>query len=68
MYDPVNADNNVVDKWSGVMCDELADWIEDSRDALYEAIEAFNDERENEGVECLVRVFGAPIRHHSEVD
>ncbi len=68
VYDPVNADNNVVDKWSGVMCDELADWIEDSRDALYEAIEAFNDERENEGVECLVRVFGAPIRHHSEVD
>jgi hypothetical protein len=68
VYDPVNADNNVVDKWSGVMCDELADWLEDSRDAMYEAIAAFDDERESDGIECLVRTFGAPIRHHSDAE
>jgi hypothetical protein len=68
VYDPINPDNNVVDRWSGVMCDELADWLEESRDAMYEAISAFDDERENDGLECLVRVFGAPIRHHSEAD
>jgi hypothetical protein len=66
VYDPINPDNNVVDKWKGVMIEELADWLEDSRDAMYEAIAAFDDERENDGVELLVRVFGAPIRHHSE--
>ncbi len=68
VYDPINPDNNVVDKWSGVMCDELADWLEESRDAMYEAISAFDDERENDGDECLVRVFGVPIRHHSEAE
>jgi hypothetical protein len=68
VYDPINPDNNVVDKWSGVMCDELADCLEESRDAMYEAISAFDDERENDGVECLVRVFGVPIRHHSEAE
>lgn len=66
VHDPVNSDNNLVDKWSGVMCDELADWLEESRDAMYEAIAAFDDDRENDGMDCLVRVFGNPIRHHSE--
>lgn len=68
VYDPVNSENNVVDKWSGVMCDEFGGWLDDSRDAMYEAIVAFDDDRENDGVECLVRVFGAPVRHHSEGD
>lgn len=66
ILDPVNAENNVVDKWTGVMADELAGWLEDSRDAMYEAIAAFQDDRESDGVECLLRVFGPPIRHHSE--
>lgn len=66
VQDPVNATNNVVDKWSGLMCDELADWLEEGRDAMYEAITAFNGGRENDGLECLVSVFGTPIRHHSE--
>lgn len=66
VQDPVNATNNVVDKWSGLMCDELADWLEEGRDAMYEAIAAFNDGRENDGLECLVRVFGTPVRHHSD--
>ncbi len=64
--DPTNSDNNLVEKWSGLMCDELAEWLEESRDAMYEAIAAFDDDRENDGRECLIRVFGIPIQHHSE--
>lgn len=66
VQDPVNPDNNLVDKWSGTMCDEFADWLEESRDVMYEAITAFNDGREGDGLDCLVRVFGTPIRHHSD--
>lgn len=66
VQDPVNPDNNVVDKWSGTMCDEFADWLEESRDAMYETITAFSDGRESDGVERLVQVFGTPIQHHSD--
>ena len=66
VYDPVNAGNNVVEKWSGLMCDEFADWLEESRDAMYEVITAFDDGRQSDGVNGLVRVFGNPLRHHSE--
>lgn len=66
VHDPVNPGNNVVEKWSGLMCDEFADWLEESRDAMYEVIAAYNDEREADGMHGLVRVFGNPIRHHSE--
>jgi len=62
----VNGDNNIVSGWSGIMCDELAEWLEEARDAMLDAITAFNDERENDGLESLVQIFGTPIRHHSE--
>jgi hypothetical protein len=66
VHDPVNPGNNVVEKWSGLMCDEFADWLEESRDLMYEVIAAFDDGRESDGLNGLVRVFGSPIRHHSE--
>lgn len=66
VHDPVNSGNNVVEKWSGLMCDEFADWLEESRDAMYEVIAAFDDERETDGMNGLVRVFGNPILHHSD--
>lgn len=66
VQDPVNANNNAADKWSGVMCDELADWLEESRDQMYEAIVSFTDRRETDGMNALARVFGSPILHHSE--
>ncbi len=66
VYDPVNTDNNVVSNWSGIMCDELAGWLEEGRDAMLDAITALQDDREGDGIESLVQVFGTPIRHHSE--
>lgn len=64
--DPVNPGNNLVERWSGLTCDEFADWLEESRDGMYEMIAAFNDGRETDGMNGLVRVFGNSVRHHSE--
>jgi hypothetical protein len=66
VYDPVNAENNVVSSWTGTMCDELAEWLEEARDAMYDVIAAFDDGRENDGLDSLTKVFGTPIIHHSE--
>jgi hypothetical protein len=66
VYDPVNPENNVVSNWTGIMCDELAEWLEEARDAMYEAIAAFDDGRETDGLDRLVSVFGTPVLHHSE--
>jgi hypothetical protein len=68
LHDPVNSDNNIVSKWSGIMCDSLAEWLEDAHDTMCEAIAAFAADRENDGIESLVKIFGTPIRHHSEPD
>lgn len=66
VHDPVNTDNNVVSHWNGIMCDEFAEWFEEARDSMYEAIAAFDDGRDNDGLDSLVTIFGSPIRHHSE--
>ncbi|MGC4120483.1 MAG: CBASS oligonucleotide cyclase [Myxococcales bacterium] len=66
VFDPVNSDNNITGNWTGLMCDELTDWLEESRDAMYDAIAAFDNDRESEGVDHVVKVFGTPFRHHSE--
>lgn len=65
VHDPVNPANNVVSNWTGIMCDELAEWLEEARDAMYEAIAAFEDGRETDGLNSLASVFGSPILHHS---
>lgn len=66
VHDPVNPANNITSRWNELMCVELAEWFEEGRDALCDAIAAFEGDRENDGIEDLVRVFGTPFRHHSE--
>lgn len=65
--DPVNPKNNIVGKWSNLMCDELAEWFEEGRDAMYDAIAAFDGGRDNDGVDYLITVLGTPFQHHSEI-
>jgi len=65
VHDPVNAANNVVEKWTGLMCDEFADWMEESRDTMYDVLAAFDDDRDGDGMDGLVLIFGTPFRHHS---
>jgi hypothetical protein len=66
VHDPVNPDNNVVSKWTGIMCDELAEWLEEARDAMYDAISAFDDGRQTDGLESVVKVLGTPFIPRSE--
>jgi hypothetical protein len=66
VHDPVNTENNVVSSWNGIMCDEFAEWFEEARDSMYEAIAAFDDGRDDDGLDNLVTIFGNPIRYHSE--
>jgi hypothetical protein len=66
VHDPVNPDNNVVSKWTGIMCDELAEWLEEARDAMYDAIAAFDDNRETDGLQSLMKIFGTAFTPHSE--
>ncbi len=65
VVDPVNSDNNIVGSWSQLQCDELADWFEAARDAIPDAIVAFDHDDENAGVAILVGILGTPFEHHS---
>ncbi|HXJ21759.1 MAG TPA: CBASS oligonucleotide cyclase [Polyangia bacterium] len=66
VHDPVNPDNNIVSKWTGIMCDGLAEWLEEGRDAMYDAMAAFDDDRETDGIDHLVKVLGTAFIPHSE--
>jgi hypothetical protein len=66
VYDPLNRENNVVSAWQKLDIDEFADWLEDARDNLYDAIVAFRDDRESDGLVIMAKVFGNAFLHHSE--
>jgi hypothetical protein len=66
VHDPVNGENNVVSKMTALEIQELAEWFEEARDEMLTAVVAFEDERENDGLEALATIFGNAIRHHSE--
>ena len=66
VYDPLNRENNVVSAWQKLDIDEFAEWLADARDNLYDAIVAFRDGREPDGLAIMARVFGNAFLHHSE--
>ena len=66
VIDPVNGANNIVARMSGFEIEELADWFEEARDAMLEAIVAFTDDRETDGLDALSTVFGNGFRNHSD--
>jgi hypothetical protein len=66
VHDPVNGENNIVSKMTSLEMQELAEWFEDARDEMLNAVVAFEDERETDGMDALVAIFGNAIRHHSE--
>jgi len=66
VHDPVNGDNNVVAKMTHLQIEELAEWFEEARDEMLNAVVAFEDERDAEGMNALVTIFGNAVRHHSE--
>lgn len=66
VHDPVNGDNNVVANWTLLEIEELAEWFEEARDEMLNAVVAFDDNRVGDGMDALVTIFGNAIRHHSE--
>ena len=64
--DPVNADNNVVRKWTETELDEFADWFEKARDIFPTIIRYDEDGKDNKALDLLIELFGTPFKHHSE--
>ena len=64
VFDPVSPDNNVVESWSNMHADELADWFADAHDTLCDAITMHEQGLLTTGLEELVRVFGTAFRRH----
>lgn len=64
IYDPVNAENNIVGGWRGYQVDALAKKLSDASDRLNDAITYDLDGDSSLSLSSLEQVFGTPIRHH----
>lgn len=66
VIDPVDNENNVVKKWSGVKINELARWLEDARDEINRAIRYDELGDDNASMESLVEIFGNAFKNNCE--
>jgi len=64
VFDPVSPDNNIVESWTALKCDELADWFSEAHDTLHDTIITHEEDLDAQGLDELVEVFGTPIRNH----
>lgn len=66
VIDPMDKTNNVVAKWTGVKINELARWLEDSRDELNRAIRNDETSQDNASMDSLVKIFGNAFKNNCE--
>ena len=66
VLDPVMADNNVVQSWSGWQVDELADWLQDAADIMNRAIVADIQGRDGDSLEQMQLLFGKIFSSHCD--
>lgn len=66
VIDPVDSDNNVVKNWSNIKLNELARWLEDSRDEMNRAIRFDEQGEDKSSLDCLVKIFGNSFKNHCE--
>lgn len=64
VIDPVSPDNNVVESWTSIQVDELADWLVEAHDTLCDAIVSHEGGHLAQGLDELVAVFGTAFRAH----
>jgi hypothetical protein len=64
VFDRVSPDNNIVDSWTALKCDELMGWFADAHDTLCDTIVTHEQGLDAQGLDELVSVFGAPIGSH----
>ncbi len=66
VIDPVDSDNNLVKNWSNIKLNELARWLEDSRDEMNRAIRFDEQGEDKSSLDCLVKIFGNSFKNHCE--
>jgi hypothetical protein len=66
VLDPVMADNNVVNAWSGWQVDELADWLRDAAEIMNRAIVADLQGRDGDALEQMKLLFGKIFSSHCD--
>jgi len=64
VIDPVNRENNIVERWNWSQLDELSDKLETTRDMLNRAISQDERQQHPQSLSSLEFVFGSAIRHH----
>lgn len=65
VIDPINSGNNIAEYLGNAEIDVLAEWLAQSRDAVFQAIVADREDDESAALEALVLIFGNHIIHHS---
>lgn len=64
VIDPMDDTNNVTKNWADDRIDELAEWLETSRDRMNQAIRHDREGDDKASLDCLVELFGNPIKTH----
>lgn len=62
VIDPMDASNNVVEKWPAHKIDELAQWFQQGRDRMMQAMHYDSDGKADESLNCLKELFGPSIK------
>lgn len=66
VLDPMEQENNVVEKWSNVKINELLRWLEEGRDNLNRAVRYDEEGEDAKSLECLIAVFGNSFKNHCD--
>lgn len=62
VIDPIDARNNVVEKWPPHKIDELARWFQRGRDLMMQALHYDYDAQAEQSLNCLKELFGPSIK------
>lgn len=63
VIDPMDDTNNVVKNWPDYKINELAEWFENARDRMSEAIRHDREGEDQLSMNCLVQLFGNSINN-----
>lgn len=66
VMDPVNLNNNIVQNWSDMKRNELADWLEKSRDDWSRVVRFDHEGEDNKSLDQLVSIFGNSFKNHCD--
>lgn len=62
VIDPMDISNNVVEKWAPYKIRELAEWLQDSRNLMMQAMHLDSDGKTDQSLNYLKKLFGPSIQ------